>query len=125
MNHEHTQRQEQNDEKLQRPSGPSIGRCKTIGGQLKGWLAISEFGFPTGEGTAQTAAIVADLAFGSLTCPFQLFSSSKSFDISRGHWLQVLGSSTYSCTPISVLLLLVCVCFCHFHRCLLEKMQLG
>ena len=83
MNHEHTQRQEQNDEKLQRPSGPSIGRCKTIGGQLKGWLAISEFGFPTGKGTAQTAAIVADLAFGSLSCPFQLFSSSNSFDISH------------------------------------------
>jgi hypothetical protein len=29
---------------------------------------------------------VADLAVGSHICPFQLFSSSKSFDISRRHW---------------------------------------
>ena len=65
MNHEHTQRQEQNDEKLLRPSGPSIGRCKTIGGQLTELLAISEFGVLIGEGTEQTAALVADLAVGS------------------------------------------------------------
>jgi len=73
MNHEHTQRQEQNDEKLLRPSGPSIGRCKTIGGQLKGWLAISEFGVSIGEGTAQSAAILLTLQLAPSFAHFNSF----------------------------------------------------
>lgn len=63
---------------------------------LRELFAISEFGVSTGEGqvTAQTATIVADLAFALLLAHFKSCLRQITL-ISRGHWSEALGSTPH------------------------------